>query len=41
MQKEIDELREKVLAAIGETKAVRALYDLKMRFQSDLKGISG
>ena len=41
MQKEIDELREKVLAASGETKAVRALYDLKMRFQSDLKGISG
>ena len=41
MQKEIDELREKVLAAIGETKAVRAVYDLKMRFQSDLKGISG
>ena len=41
MQKEIDELREKVLAAIGETKAVRALYDLKMRFQNDLKGISG
>lgn len=41
MQKEIDELRERVLAAIGETKAVRALYDLKMRFQSDLKGISG
>lgn len=41
MQKEIDELREKMLAAIGETKAVRALYDLKMRFQSDLKGISG
>lgn len=41
MQKEIDELREKVLAAIGETKAVRTLYDLKMRFQSDLKGISG
>ncbi len=41
MQKEIDELREKVLAAIGETKTVRALYDLKMRFQSDLKGISG
>ena len=41
MQKEIDELREKVLAAIGETKAVRALYDLKMRFQSDLKGVSG
>lgn len=41
MQKEIDELREKVLVAIGETKAVRALYDLKMRFQSDLKGISG
>lgn len=41
MQKEIDELRKKVLAAIGETKAVRALYDLKMRFQSDLKGISG
>ena len=41
MQKEIDVLREKVLAAIGETKAVRALYDLKMRFQSDLKGISG
>ena len=41
MQKEIDELREKVLAAIGETKAVRALYDLKMCFQSDLKGISG
>ena len=40
MQKEIEELRQKVTSALKETKAVRALYDLKTHFQSELKGIS-
>ena len=40
MQKEIEELRQKVTGALKETKAVRALYDLKTHFQSELKGIS-
>jgi phenylalanine--tRNA ligase, alpha subunit len=41
MQKEIEELKTKVTEALKETKAVRALYDLKLHFQSELKGISG
>ena len=41
MQQKIDELKAKVLAEIDETNSVRALYDLKMRFQAELKGISG
>lgn len=41
MQQKIDELKAKVLAEIDETHSVRALYDLKMRFQAELKGISG
>lgn len=40
MQRQIDELREKVVAEMKETKAVRALYDLKMRFQAALKNVS-
>ena len=41
MQKEIEELKTKVTEALKETKAVRALYDLKLHFQSELKVISG
>ena len=41
MQQKIDELKAKVSAEIDETNSVRALYDLKMRFQAELKGISG
>ena len=41
MQQKIDELKAKVLAELDETHSVRALYDLKMRFQAELKGISG
>lgn len=40
MQKQIDELKSKVEAAIEKTETVRALYDLKTEFQTSLKGIS-
>lgn len=40
MQKQIDELKSKVEAAIEKTETVRALYDLKTEFQTALKGIS-
>ena len=41
MQQKIDELKAKVLAEMNDTNSVRALYDLKTRFQTELKGISG
>lgn len=40
MQKQIDELKSKVEAAIEKTETVRALYDLKTEFQTSLKSIS-
>lgn len=41
MQRKIDELKTKVLEEMEQTRSVRALYDLKTRFQAELKSISG
>ncbi|MDD6995849.1 MAG: phenylalanine--tRNA ligase subunit alpha [Candidatus Borkfalkiaceae bacterium] len=41
MRQKIDELKAKVLADMKKTQTVRELYDLKTRFQTELKGISG
>lgn len=39
MQEKINALREKVLSAMQQTQTGRALYELKVQFQTELKGI--
>ena len=41
MQEKIQALREQVLSAMQQTQTGRALYELKVQFQTELKGIMG
>ena len=39
MKEKIESLRTEILSAVGQTETGRALYELKVKFQTELKGI--
>ena len=39
MKEKIEALRSEITAAMGQTETGRALYELKVKFQTELKGI--